>query len=169
MMGVTCPEKYGGSELGYLEHCLIVEEITRASSSVGTSYAVHSNVCLNQIVINGTEEQKEKYLPPLCSGEKIGALAMSEVGSGSDVMSMKTTAEKADGGWVLNGAKMWITNGPIADVMVVYARSNPNNRNKGITAFIVECDTKGFSASPKLDKLGIRGSPTSEIVFDNVS
>jgi len=168
MMGVTAPEKYGGSELGYLEHCIILEEITRASASVGTSYGSSSNLCINQLVLNGTDDQKSRFLPKLCSGEHIGALAMSEVGSGSDVMSMKMKADKADGGWLLNGSKMWITNGPVADVCIVYARSNPNERNKGITTFIVDCDSKGFTKSPKLDKFGIRGSPTGELVFDNV-
>ena len=168
MVGVTAPEKYGGSELGYLEHVIVNEEIARASASVSTAYASSSNLCINQLVLNGTEDQKQRFLPKLCSGEHIGALAMSEVGAGSDVMSMKMKAEKADGGWLLNGNKFWISNGPIADICIVYARSNPNERSKGITTFIVDCDSKGFSSGPKLDKFGIRGSPTGELLFDNV-
>eukprot|EP00360_Condylostoma_magnum_P000730 CAMPEP_0168315252 /NCGR_PEP_ID=MMETSP0210-20121227/10603_1 /TAXON_ID=40633 /ORGANISM="Condylostoma magnum, Strain COL2" /LENGTH=179 /DNA_ID=CAMNT_0008287319 /DNA_START=124 /DNA_END=663 /DNA_ORIENTATION=+ len=167
LLGVTCPEKYGGSDLGYLEHVLITEEISRASGSVGLSYIAHSNLCLNQIVLNGSEEQKEKYLPKLCTGEHIGALAMSEYNSGSDVVSMSLAAVEKEGGYVLNGTKMWITNGPDADVLVVYAKTDPKAGSKGITAFLVEKTFEGFSTSAKLDKLGMRGSNTCELVFEN--
>lgn len=167
MNGVTVPEEYGGSDLGYTEHCLITEEIGRASGGVNATYTVSTNLCMDQLRKHGNEEQKKKYLPKLCSGEHIGALAMSEPGSGSDVMSMKLKGEKADGGWLLNGTKFWISNGPIADTLVVYARTNPDERNKGVTAFIVERGFKGFANGQKLDKFGIRGSPTGELVFDN--
>lgn len=168
MMGVTAPEEYGGSDLGYLEHCIISEEITRGSAAIGASYVVSTNLCINQLVLNGTHEQKKKYLPKLCEGEHIGALAMSEPNAGSDVMSMKMKATKTDGGWLLNGVKMWITNGPVADVIIVYAKSNPAEKSKGITTFIVEGDAKGFSIAQKLDKMGIRGSPTGELLFEDV-
>lgn len=167
LLGITAPEQYGGSEMGYLEHCLVVEEISRASASVGLSYGAHSNLCVNQIVRNGNEEQKQKYLPKLISGEHVGALAMSESGSGSDVVSMKLKAEKKGDNYVLNGTKMWITNGPNADVLVVYAKTEPTKHAHGITTFLIERGMKGFSTSPKLDKLGMRGSNTCELVFDN--
>jgi isovaleryl-CoA dehydrogenase len=167
ILGMTCPAEYGGSALGYLEHALVAEEISRASGSVGLSYIAHSNLALNQIVLNGSEAQKKKYLPKLSSGEFIGALAMSEPGSGSDVNSMKLRATKTQGGYVLNGTKMWITNGPDADVLVVYAKTEPELRSKGITTFLVERDYPGFKTSPKLDKLGMRGSNTCELVFED--
>lgn len=167
LLGITVEEKYGGSELGYLEHVIAMEEISRASASVGLSYGAHSNLCVNQIRLNGTEEQKMKYLPKLCSGEYIGALAMSETGSGSDVMSMQLKAEDKGDNFVLNGTKMWITNGPDANVLVVYARTDPTSRTQGITTFIIEKDMPGFSTAQKLDKLGMRGSNTCELVFEN--
>lgn len=167
MMGVTCPEEYGGSGLGYTEHVLITEEIARASQSVNASYTVTTNLCIDQLRKNATEEQKQKYLPKLCSGEHIGALAMSEPGSGSDVLSMKLKAEKTDGGYLLNGTKFWISNGPVADTVVLYAKTNPDSRSKGVTAFIIERGFKGFENGQKLDKFGLRGSPTGELVFDN--
>ena len=168
LLGITCPEKYGGTDLGYLEHSIVTEEVSRGSGSVGVSYATTTNLCLNQIVLNANEEQKMKFLPKLCTGEHIGALAMSETGSGSDVMSMKLKAEKATGGWKLNGHKMWITNGPVADTIVVYARSDPTaKKSHGITAFIVENKFDGFSIAQKLDKFGIRGSPTGELLFED--
>jgi isovaleryl-CoA dehydrogenase len=163
--GITVEEEWGGSGLGYLAHCVAVEEISRASAAVGLSYGAHSNLCVNQIRRNGTAEQKRRYLPKLISGEHVGALAMSEVTAGSDVVSMRTSAEKKGDRYVLNGAKMWITNGPHADALVVYAKTDRDAGSRGITAFIVEKDFKGFSASPKLDKLGMRGSDTSELVF----
>ncbi|CAL1534199.1 unnamed protein product [Lymnaea stagnalis] len=168
--GATAPSKYGGSELGYLDHCIIVEEMSRASAAIALSYGAHSNLCINQIVRNGTEAQKDKYLPGLISGEKIGALAMSEANAGSDVVSMKLTATKKGDHYVLNGTKFWITNGPDADVLVVYAKSDPKSAKPqhGITAFIIEKGMPGFSTSPKLDKLGMRGSNTSELVFEDV-
>jgi isovaleryl-CoA dehydrogenase len=165
--GMTIPIKYGGSDLGYFEHCLVLEEISRYSASVGLSYGAHSNLCINQLNRHGTEEQKMKYLPKLCSGEFIGALAMSEPNSGSDVVSMKLKAEKRGDKWVLNGTKMWITNGPDADVIVVYAKTSPEAGSKGITTFIIEKDFKGFKVAQKLDKLGMRGSSTGELVFEN--
>ena len=168
MLGVTAPERYGGSELGYLEHAIIAEEVTRASGAIGSSYGTHSNLCINQLALNGTHEQCEKYLPKLCSGDHVGSLAMSETGSGSDVLSMKTKAVKTDGGWILNGVKFWITNGPQADVIIVYARTNPKSKSKGLTTFIIESGFKGFSVAQKQDKFGIHGSPTGELVFDNV-
>ena len=166
--GITVPEEYGGSNMGYVAHMVAMEEISRASASVALSYGAHSNLCINQIKRNGSEEQKQKYLPKLISGEFIGALAMSEPGAGSDVVSMKLKAEEKDGHYVLNGSKMWITNGPDADVMVVYAKTNPELGAKGMTAFIVEKGMKGFGTAQKLDKLGMRGSHTGEMTFDNV-
>ena len=166
--GITVPEEYGGSNMGYVAHMVAMEEISRASASVALSYGAHSNLCINQIKRNGSEEQKQKYLPKLISGEFIGALAMSETGAGSDVVSMKLKAEEKDGGYILNGSKMWITNGPDADVMVVYAKTNPEMGAKGMTAFIVEKGMAGFGTAQKLDKLGMRGSHTGEMTFDNV-
>jgi isovaleryl-CoA dehydrogenase len=167
LLGITIPEEYGGSGMGYLAHAIAMEEISRASASVGLSYGAHSNLCLNQIRLNGTEAQKQQYLPALCSGEHVGALAMSEPSAGSDVVSMRLRAERQGEDFVLNGNKMWITNGPDANVYVIYARTDPEAGSKGITAFIVERDTPGFSRSPKLDKLGMRGSNTCELVFEN--
>ena len=167
LLGITIPEEYGGSGMGYLAHAIAMEEISRASASVGLSYGAHSNLCLNQIRLNGSEIQKQQYLPPLCSGEQVGALAMSEPSAGSDVVSMRLRAERQGDDYVLNGNKMWITNGPDANVYVIYAKTDPEAGSKGITAFIVERDTPGFSRSPKLDKLGMRGSNTCELVFDN--
>ena len=166
--GITVPETYGGVDMGYVAHMVAMEEISRASGSVALSYGAHSNLCINQIKRNGTEAQKQKYLPKLISGEFIGALAMSEPSAGSDVTSMKLRAEDKGGVYVLNGSKMWITNGPDADVMVVYAKTNPELGSKGITAFLVEKGMKGFYTAQKLDKLGMRGSHTGEMVFDNV-
>ncbi len=163
--GITVEEKYGGSGLGYLEHCVAMEEISRASAAVGLSYGAHSNLCVNQLHRNGSEEQKQKYLPKLISGEHVGALAMSEPGAGSDVVSMRTRAEKQGDRYVLNGSKMWITNGPVADTMVIYAKTDRTAGARGITAFIVEKSFKGFAPAQKLDKLGMRGSDTSELVF----
>ncbi|MBU1309400.1 MAG: acyl-CoA dehydrogenase family protein, partial [Gammaproteobacteria bacterium] len=167
LLGITVDEKYGGSGLGYLEHVVALEEISRASASVGLSYGAHSNLCVNQIFRNGTEAQKMKYLPKLCSGEHIGALAMSEPNAGSDVVSMKLRAEKQGDKYILNGNKMWITNGPDAHTYVIYAKTDINAGSKGITAFIVERGTKGFSTAQKLDKLGMRGSNTCELVFED--
>jgi isovaleryl-CoA dehydrogenase len=167
LLGVTVEEEYGGSGLGYLEHVVAMEEISRASASVGLSYGAHSNLCVNQIRLNGTAEQKKKYLPKLCSGAHVGALAMSEAQAGSDVMSMELRAEEKGDHFVLNGTKMWITNGPDADVLVVYARTDKQHKTRGITAFIIEKSFKGFSTAQKLDKLGMRGSNTSELVFEN--
>lgn len=167
LLGITIPEEYGGSGMGYLAHAIAMEEISRASASVGLSYGAHSNLCLNQIRLNGTEAQKQQYLPALCSGEHVGALAMSEPNAGSDVVSMRLRAERQGSDFVLNGNKMWITNGPDANVCVIYAKTDPEAGSKGITAFIVERDTPGFSRSPKLDKLGMRGSNTCELVFEN--
>jgi isovaleryl-CoA dehydrogenase len=163
LLGITVEEELGGSGLGYLAHCVAMEEISRASAAVGLSYGAHSNLCVNQIGRNGSAEQKKRYLPKLISGEHMGALAMSEANAGSDVVSMRTRAEKKGDRFILNGAKMWITNGPLADTLVVYAKTNPSAR--GITAFIVEKTFAGFSTGQKLDKLGMRGSDTSEIVF----
>jgi isovaleryl-CoA dehydrogenase len=165
--GITVEEEWGGSGLGYLEHCVAMEEVSRASASVGLAYGAHSNLCVNQIRRNGTEEQKRRYLPKLISGEHVGALAMSEAGSGSDVVSMSTRADKRGDRYVLNGTKMWITNAPHAEVLVVYAKTDPAAGPRGITAFIVEKGMKGFSVSPKLDKLGMRGSDTAELVFED--
>ncbi|KAL2801159.1 acyl-CoA dehydrogenase/oxidase [Aspergillus keveii] len=167
-LGVTAEEEYGGLGMGYQAHCVVMEEISRASGSIGLSYAAHSQLCVNQLSLNGSAEQKERYLPGLLSGEKVGALAMSEHSAGSDVVSMKTTAKEVDGGWVLNGTKMWITNGPDADYIVVYAKTEPEKGSKGITAFVVEKTFKGFSCARKLDKLGMRGSNTGELVFEDV-
>ncbi len=168
LLGITVPEEYGGSGLGYLAHVIAMEEISRGSASVGLSYGAHSNLCVNQINRNGTPEQKTTYLPRLISGEHVGALAMSEPNAGSDVVSMKLRADKRGGHYVLNGSKMWITNGPEANVYVIYAKTEPDKGAHGMTAFIVERDSPGFSRSPKLDKLGMRGSNTCELVFDNV-
>ena len=167
LLGITVEEEYGGSGMGYLAHCVAIEEISRASASVGLSYGAHSNLCVNQIRKNGSEEQKQKYLPRLCSGEHVGALAMSEPGAGSDVVSMKLKAEKKGDRYILNGNKMWITNGPDADTYVIYAKTDPNGGPRGITAFIVERGFKGFSQAQKLDKLGMRGSNTCELVFED--
>ncbi len=167
ILGITVEEEYGGAGMGYLEHCVAMEEISRASASVGLSYGAHSNLCVNQIRRNGTEAQKRKYLPKLISGEHIGALAMSEPGAGSDVVGMKTRAEKKGDRYILNGNKMWITNGPDADVIVVYAKTDPSAGPRGITAFLVEKGFKGFSTAQKLDKLGMRGSNTCELVFQD--
>lgn len=167
LLGITVEEEYGGSGLGYLEHAVAMEEISRASASVGLSYGAHSNLCVNQIRLNGTQEQKLKYLPKLCSGEHIGALAMSETQAGSDVMGMQLKAEHKDDHYVLNGTKMWITNGPDADVLVVYARTQHQAGSRGITAFIIEKNFPGFRTAQKLDKLGMRGSNTCELVFEN--
>lgn len=166
--GITVPEEYGGVNMGYMAHMIAMEEISRASASVALSYGAHSNLCVNQIKRNGSEAQKQKFLPKLISGEFVGALAMSEPGAGSDVTSMKLRAEAKDGGYVLNGSKMWITNGPDADVMVVYAKTNPELGPKGITAFLVEKGMEGFGTAQKLDKLGMRGSHTGEMTFNNV-
>lgn len=167
LLGITVEEDYGGAGLGYLEHCVAVEEISRASASVGLSYGAHSNLCVNQIRRNGNEAQKRKYLPKLISGEHVGALAMSETGAGSDVVSMRTRADKKGDRYVLNGSKMWITNGPCAETFVVYAKTDPNAGARGITAFIIEKGFKGFSTAQKLDKLGMRGSDTGELVFED--
>ena len=167
LLGITVEEEYGGSGMGYLEHVVAMEEVSRASASVGLSYGAHSNLCVNQIRRNGTEAQKRKYLPGLISGEHVGALAMSESGAGSDVVSMKLRAERRGDGFLLNGAKMWITNGPDADLVVVYGKTSPEADSRGITAFLVEKGFEGFSASRKLDKLGMRGSNTGELTFEN--
>ena len=167
LLGLTVDEQYGGSGMGYLEHVIAMEEISRASASVGLSYGAHSNLCVNQIARNGNEEQKQKYLPKLCTGEHVGALAMSEPNAGSDVVSMKLKAEKKGDKYVLNGNKMWITNGPDADVFVIYAKTDAEKASRGITAFIVEKNTPGFSQAQKLDKLGMRGSNTCELVFED--
>lgn len=168
VLGVTVPEEFGGAGLGYLAHMVAMEEISRASASVGLSYGAHSNLCVNQIKRNGNEAQKKKYLPRLISGEHVGALAMSEPGAGSDVVSMKLRAEDKGGYYVLNGTKMWITNGPDADTLVVYAKTEPELGARGMTAFLIEKGMKGFSIAQKLDKLGMRGSHTGELVFQNV-
>jgi isovaleryl-CoA dehydrogenase len=168
VLGITVPEAYGGADMGYLAHMVAMEEISRASASVGLSYGAHSNLCVNQLKRNGSEAQKKKYLPKLISGEHVGALAMSEPGAGSDVISMKLKAEERGGTYVLTGTKMWITNGPDADVMVVYAKTDPGAGARGVTAFIVEKGMPGFSTAQKLDKLGMRGSHTGEMVFDRV-
>ena len=162
--GITVEEEYGGSGLGYLAHCVAMEEISRGSAAVGLSYGAHSNLCVNQLRRNGNAEQKRKYLPKLISGEHVGALAMSEPGAGSDVVSMRTRADKKGDRYVLNGSKMWITNGPLADTLVVYAKTDRTAGARGITAFIIEKGMKGFAPAQKLDKLGMRGSDTSELV-----
>jgi isovaleryl-CoA dehydrogenase len=167
VLGITVEEEYGGAGMGYLEHVVAVEEISRASASVGLSYGAHSNLCVNQVRRNGTEAQKRKYLPKLISGEHIGALAMSESGSGSDVVSMRLKAERKGDRYVLSGTKMWITNGPDADVLVVYAKTDPAAGSRGITAFLIEKGMKGFKPAQKLDKLGMRGSNTGELVFED--
>jgi isovaleryl-CoA dehydrogenase len=167
VLGITAEEEYGGAAMGYLANCIVVEELSRASGSVGLSYGVHSNLSINQITRHGTEAQKRAYLPKLISGEHVGALAMSEAGSGSDVVSMKLRAAPIDGKFCLNGTKMWITNGPDADLFIVYAKTEPEAGARGITAFLVERNFPGFSTSPKLDKLGMRGSNTCELVFEN--
>jgi isovaleryl-CoA dehydrogenase len=165
--GVTVGEEYGGLGLGYLHHCLAMEEVSRASASVGLSYGAHSNLCINQIARNGNEAQKRRYLPRLISGEHIGALAMSEPAAGSDVVAMATRAEKKGDRFILNGTKMWITNGPLADTLIVYAKSDPASGPRGISAFLIERGMKGFRAGTKLDKLGMRGSDTSELIFED--
>ncbi|MDG4908603.1 isovaleryl-CoA dehydrogenase [Mesorhizobium sp. WSM4898] len=168
LLGITADPDFGGSGMGYLAHVVAMEEISRASASVGLSYGAHSNLCVNQINRWATPAQKEKYLPALCSGEKVGALAMSESGSGSDVVSLRLRAEKRNDRYVLNGSKMWITNGPDAETLVVYAKTDPERNSRGITAFIIEKTFAGFSVAQKLDKLGMRGSNTGELVFENV-
>lgn len=168
LLGVTTPEEFGGSDMSYLAHVVIVEEIARASASISLSYGAHSNLCVNQIRRNATDEQKATYLPKLCSGEHVGALAMSEAGAGSDVVGMKLRAEKRNGYYVLNGTKYWITNGPDADTLVVYAKTDPDAGPKGITTFLIDKDMKGFSTSPHFDKLGMRGSNTAELIFEDV-
>jgi isovaleryl-CoA dehydrogenase len=167
LLGITVAERWGGTGLGYLAHVVAMEEISRASGSVGLSYGAHSNLCMNQLQLNGNDQQREKYLPKLISGEHVGALAMSEPGSGSDVVSMQLRAVRKDNGYVLNGRKMWITNGPDADTLLVYAKTQPTAGPQGISVFIVERGFKGFSTAQKLDKLGMRGSSTSELVFDD--
>ncbi|KAK1238357.1 hypothetical protein MKX07_006503 [Trichoderma sp. CBMAI-0711] len=167
-LGVTADEDYGGLGMGYQAHCIVLEEMSRASGSIALSYAAHSQLCVNQISLNGTPEQKEKYLPGLIAGTSVGALAMSESGSGSDVVSMRTSAKAVDGGFLLNGTKMWITNGPDAHVIVVYAKTEPDKGSKGITAFLVDTKAEGFSCARKLDKMGMRGSNTGELIFENV-
>ncbi|RWN98406.1 isovaleryl-CoA dehydrogenase [Mesorhizobium sp.] len=168
LLGITADPEFGGTGMGYLAHVVAMEEISRASASVGLSYGAHSNLCVNQINRWATPAQKEKYLPALCSGEKVGALAMSESGAGSDVVSLKLRAEKRNDCYVLNGTKMWITNGPDAETLVVYGKTDPELQSRGITAFIVEKDFAGFSVAQKLDKLGMRGSNTGELVFSDV-
>jgi isovaleryl-CoA dehydrogenase len=167
LLGVTADEAYGGAGLGYLAHCVVMEEISRGSGAVGLSYGAHSNLCVNQINLNANKKQKEKYLPKLISGERLGALAMSESGAGSDVVAMKLRAEKKSDRFILNGNKMWITNGPDAETLVVYAKTDPKAGVRGVTAFIVEKGFKGFSTAQKLDKLGMRGSDTCELIFDD--
>ena len=167
LLGVTVPERWGGANLGYLAHIVVMEEISRASGSVGLSYGAHSNLCMNQIALNATDAQRDRYLPRLVSGEHVGALAMSEPGAGSDVVGMQLRAEKHGESYALTGSKMWITNGPDADVVVVYAKTDPAAGPRGITAFIVEKGWAGYRSAQKLDKLGMRGSSTSELVFDN--
>ncbi len=167
LLEITVDEHDGGSGMGYLEHVIAVEELSRASGSLALSYAAHSNLCVNQIRLHGRKEQKERFLPKLISGEHIGSLAMSETGAGSDVLSMKTTAHKKDDRYILNGTKMGITNGPYADVIVVYAKTDPEAGSKGLTAFLIEKGMKGFSTAQKLDKLGMRGSGTCELVFED--
>jgi len=167
LLGVTVPDRWGGADLGYLAHIVVMEEISRASGSVGLSYGAHSNLCINQLVLNGTDAQRDRYLPKLVSGEHVGALAMSEPGAGSDVVGMQLRAEKVGDAYALTGSKMWITNGPDADMVIVYAKTDPAAGPRGITAFIVEKGWPGFSSAQKLDKLGMRGSSTSELVFDH--
>jgi len=167
LLGITVDERYGGASMGYLEHAVAMEEISRGSASVGLSYGAHSNLCVNQIALNGSAAQQQRFLPGLVAGRAIGALAISEAGAGSDIVSMRLAATRDKGHYVLNGTKMWITNGPQADILIVYAKTSPEKKQRGITAFIVEASRNGFSAGPKLDKLGMRGSPTSELIFDN--
>ena len=167
LLGITVEEEEGGSGLGYLEHCVAMEEVSRASASVGLSYGAHSNLCVNQLRLNGSAAQRARYLPKLISGEHVGALAMSETGAGSDVVGMRTRAERRGDRYVLNGSKMWITNGPDAEVLVVYAKTDPQAGSRGITAFLIEQGMAGFSTAQKLDKLGMRGSNTSELVFED--
>ena len=167
LLGITVEERFGGSAMGYLAHIIVLEEISRASASVGLSYGAHSNLCVNQLQRNGTESQKEKYLPDLCSGAKVGALAMSEPNAGSDVVSMKLRAERRGDHFILNGSKMWITNGPDAHTYIIYAKTQPEAGSRGITAFIVERGSTGFSQGKKLDKLGMRGSNTAELIFED--
>ncbi|RBR26491.1 uncharacterized protein FIESC28_00677 [Fusarium coffeatum] len=167
-LGITADEDVGGLAMGYQAHIIVMEELSRASGSIGLSYAAHSQLCVNQLQLNGSPEQKQKYLPGLIAGTSVGALAMSENSAGSDVVSMRTTAKAVDGGYVLNGSKMWITNGPDADFIVVYAKTEPEKSSKGITAFIVDTKTEGFSCARKLDKMGMRGSNTGELMFDGV-
>lgn len=167
LLGITVPEEHGGAGMGYLAHAVAIEELARASASVALSYGAHSNLCVNQIKLNGSEEQKRKYLPRLVSGEHVGALAMSESGAGSDVVGMKLRAERRNGYYVLNGSKYWITNGPDADTLVVYAKTDPEAGSKGMTAFLIEKGFKGFTQGPHFDKLGMRGSNTGELVFEN--
>ncbi|KAG8671372.1 hypothetical protein FPOAC2_04708 [Fusarium poae] len=167
-LGITADEDIGGLAMGYQAHIIVMEELSRASGSIGLSYAAHSQLCVNQLQLNGSPEQKKKYLPGLIAGTSVGALAMSESGAGSDVVSMRTTAKAVDGGYVLNGSKMWITNGPDADFIVVYAKTEPEKASKGMTAFIVDTKTEGFSCARKLDKMGMRGSNTGELMFDGV-
>ena len=167
LLGITVEENYGGSELGYLAHVIAMEEISRASGSVGLSYGAHSNLCVNQLHRWGTDEQKQKYLPKLVSGEFLGALAMSEAGAGSDVMSMRATAVRDGDHYILNGAKMWITNAPRADLMIIYAKTDPDAKSRGVSAFLVESGTPGYSTPQKLDKLGMRGSDTSEVLLED--
>lgn len=168
LLGITVDEQYGGSGMGYVAHVIAVEEIARASASISLSYGAHSNLCVNQIKLNGTDAQRAKYLPDLCSGKAVGALAMSEESAGSDVVAMRLRAEKKNDRYVLNGSKYWITNAPDAQTLVVYAKTDPEAGSKGITAFIVERDMAGFTTSPHFDKLGMRGSNTGELIFDNV-
>jgi isovaleryl-CoA dehydrogenase len=167
LLGITVPEDYGGAGMGYLAHAVAVEELARASASVALSYGAHSNLCVNQIKLNGSEAQKRKYLPRLISGEHVGALAMSEAGAGSDVVGMRLRAEKRNGYYLLNGTKYWITNGPDADTLVVYAKTDPEAGSKGMTAFLIEKGFKGFTQGPHFDKMGMRGSNTGELIFDN--
>lgn len=167
LLGITVPEEYGGAGMGYLAHAVAVEELARASASVALSYGAHSNLCVNQIKLNGSDDQKRKYLPKLVSGEHVGALAMSETGAGSDVVGMTLRAEQRNGYYVLNGSKYWITNGPDADVLVVYAKTDPEAGSRGMTAFLVEKGWKGFTQGPHFDKMGMRGSNTGELIFDN--
>ncbi|MEM7722147.1 MAG: isovaleryl-CoA dehydrogenase [Pseudomonadota bacterium] len=168
LLGITVEEEFGGAGMGYLAHTIAIEEISRVSASIGLSYGAHSNLCVNQIKLNGTAEQKARYLPKLVSGEHVGALAMSEAGAGSDVVGMKLRAEKRNDRYILNGTKYWITNGPDAQTLVVYAKTDPDAGSKGITAFLIEKDMKGFSTSPHFDKLGMRGSNTAELIFEDV-
>ncbi len=167
LLGITVPERWGGSGLGYLAHVVAMEEISRASGAIGLSYGAHSNLCVNQLRLNGTDEQRERYLPRLVTGEHVGALAMAEPGAGSDVMGLATRAERRGGDYVLNGRKMWITNGPDADVLVVYAKTDPQAGSRGLTAFIIERGFPGFATAQKLDKLGMRGSNTCELIFED--